>query len=468
MKGDSAAKSIDGIRRAKRTRPVNAGRQPVASYRHYNHDTDSSDSTDNLASTAEIAETDIVDTADKDTIAKPAETHRVVPDADIEASLDAIGDIDDDMPESANTPPTRSGQHRPVAKHSRSKLAKHKKKWSRGKKIALAIGIIILIMLIAVGVYAYTILGKVSDIFEGNPTDILTPIALQEDDNGRSNILIFGTSEDDEGHSGAQLADSILVLSVDQNNNKAAMFSIPRDLWIDYGMACSVGYSGKINATYLCGLEANNNDEKAASQYFANTVGNVLNMSIPYYIKVNYGAVSGITDALGGIDVDVYSDDPRGLYDVRTGLNLQPGVNHLNGEQALLLARARNSKGGYGLSRSNFDREKNQQRIIQALQQKALSLGVLANPQQALSILDSLGENIRTNITMSELRQILDIALAMGGNQIKSIDLTDLLTTGTVGSASVVLPTSGQGNFTELQNYLSQQLTASEDSDGAN
>lgn len=468
MKGDSAAKSIDGIRRAKRTRPVNAGRQPVASYRHYNHDTDSSDSTDNLASAAEIAETDIVDTADKDTIAKPAETHRVVSDADIEASLDAIGDIDDDMPESANTPPTRSGQHRPVAKHSRSKLAKHKKKWSRGKKIALAIGIIILIILIAVGIYAYTILSKVSDIFEGNPTDILTPIALQEDDNGRSNILIFGTSEDDEGHSGAQLADSILVLSVDQNNNKAAMFSIPRDLWIDYGMACSVGYSGKINATYLCGLEANNNDEKAASQYFANTVGNVLNMSIPYYIKVNYGAVSGITDALGGIDVDVYSDDPRGLYDVRTGLNLQLGVNHLNGEQALLLARARNSKGGYGLSRSNFDREKNQQRIIQALQQKALSLGVLANPQQALSILDSLGENIRTNITMSELRQILDIALAMGGNQIKSIDLADLLTTGTVGSASVVLPTSGQGNFTELQNYLSQQLTASEDSDGAN
>lgn len=468
MKGDSAAKSIDGIRRAKRTRPVNAGRQPVASYRHYNHDTDSSDSTDNLASATEIAETDIIDTADKDAIAEPTETHSVVSDADIEASLDAIGDIDDDMPESANTPPTESGKHRPVAKHSRSKLAQHKKKWSRGKKIALAIGIIILIILIAVGIYAYTILGKVSDIFEGNPTDILTPIALQEDDNGRSNILIFGTSEDDEGHSGAQLADSILVLSVDQNSNKAAMFSIPRDLWIDYGMACSVGYSSKINATYLCGLEANNNDEKAASQYFANTVGNVLNMSIPYYIKVNYGAVSGITDALGGIDVDVYSDDPRGLYDVRTGLNLQPGVNHLNGEQALLLARARNSKGGYGLSRSNFDREKNQQRIIQALQQKALSLGVLANPQQALSILDSLGENIRTNITMSELRQILDIALAMGGNQIKSIDLADLLTTGTVGSASVVLPTSGQGNFTELQNYLSQQLTASEDSDGAN
>lgn len=458
MKNDSAGKSIDGIRRTRRVRPVSAGRQPMASYRHYSHNTDE----DIEASLDAI---DAADTTDGDIVATIDDTNthepEIVSDEDIEASLDAIGDIDDDMPKSTNTSPATRRHHKP------NPVAK-KKKLSRGKKIAIAIGVVLLLVIIVVGIYAYTLLNKVTDIFEGNPTDILTPVKLKEDANGRSNVLIFGTSEDDEGHSGAQLADSILVLSVDQNNNKAAMFSIPRDLWIDYGMACSVGYSGKINATYLCGLEANNNDEKAASQYFANTVGNVLNMSTPYYIKVNYGAVSGITDALGGIDVDVYSDDPRGLYDVRTGLNLQSGVNHLNGEQALLLARARNSKGGYGLSRSNFDREKNQQRIIQALQQKALSLGVLANPQQALSILDSLGENIRTNITMSELRQILDIALAMGGNQIKSIDLTDLLTTGTVGSASVVLPTSGQGNFTELQNYLSQQLTASEDSDGAN
>lgn len=255
-----------------------------------------------------------------------------------------------------------------------------------------------------------------------------------------------------------------MVLSVDQDTSDVAMFSIPRDLWVDYGMACSVGYSGKINATYLCGLEANNNDQKAASQYFAQIVGSTLNIDIPYYIKVDYGAVSGVTDALGGIDVDVYSDDPRGLYDVRTGLNLPPGVNHLNGQQALLLARARNSKGGYGLSRSNFDREKNQQRIVQALQKKAFSLGVLANPQQALSILDSLSDNIKTNVSMSELRKALDIALAMGNNKIRSIDLTDLLTTGTVGSASVVLPTDGQGNFTTPQSYINEQIL----SDGGN
>lgn len=297
-----------------------------------------------------------------------------------------------------------------------------------------------------------------SSIFSGNPLDILTPAKLKEDQYGRSNILVFGTSEDDEGHSGAQLADSIMVLSIDQDTNDVAMFSIPRDLWVNYGVACSVGYSGKINATYLCGLETNNNDQAAASQQFASTVSTILGMDIPYYIKVDYGAISGVTDALGGIDVDVYSADPRGLYDVQTDLNLPAGVNHLNGEQALLLARARNSKGGYGLPRSNFDREKNQKRIVQALQKKALSLGVLANPQQALSILDSLGDNIKTNITMSELRQSLDIALGAGDKGIRDIDISDQLKTGRVGSASVVMPVAGQDNFTSLQSYLREQL----------
>ena len=317
---------------------------------------------------------------------------------------------------------------------SRKSKKKHGKRWSRKKKIIVAIVIILVIIIGAIVAYGYIALDKVSSIFSGNPLDILTPVKLKKDQYGRSNVLVFGTSEDDEGHSGAQLADSIMVLSIDQDTNDVAMFSIPRDLWINYSAACSVGYSGKINATYLCGLENNNNDQATASQQFAST------------------------DALGGIDVDVYSADPRGLYDVQTGLNLPAGVNHLNGEQALLLARARNSKGGYGLPRSNFDREKNQKRIVQALQKKALSLGVLANPQQALSILDSLGNNIKTNITMSELRQSLDIALGAGDKGIRDIDISDQLKTGRIGSASVVMPVAGQDNFSSLQSYLREQL----------
>lgn len=425
-------KSIDGINRpGKRRRPANTRRRPTLPDATLDHELASDKSVDSL-------------------------------EVDIEQSLDAL--IDDEENQRRDNDSGKST--RTDKRRSRKTTGKNRKKWSRKKKVIITIVIIILLAIAAIVAYGFIALNKVSTIFSGSPIDILTPARLKEDGYGRSNILVFGTSEDDEGHSGAQLADSIMVLSVDQDTSDVAMFSIPRDLWVDYGMACSVGYSGKINATYLCGLESTGNDQSAASQQFATTVGQLLNMDISYYIKVDYGAISGITDALGGIDVDIYSADERGIYDVQTGLNLPAGVNHLNGKQALLLARARNSKGGYGLPRSNFDREKNQQRIVQALQKKAFSLGVLANPQQALSILDSLSDNIKTNVTMSELRQALDTALQMGDQNIRSIDISDLLTTGRIGSASAVIPTAGQGNFTELQSYLRQRLDESNSNRG--
>lgn len=468
----TSIKSIDGINPpAKKQRPSSTGRRPIVSkanlnVRHANND----ELVDELINTPIDTEDNLVaaNNANEDISAKDIEESLEALDIENDQPLPVVSHEDDDEHSSRykiggnivgydaedGKNVDKSNSDQPLTKQ----LHKKHKKWSLKKKILLTILIVVILAVIAISIYVYTMLDKVSTIFEGNVTDILTPVELKKDAEGRSNILVFGTSEDDAGHSGALLADSILVLSVDQNSGDVAMFSIPRDLWVTYQAPCSVGYSGKINAAYYCGLETNGNNEVAAAESFATTVGQTVGMEIPYYIKVNYGAISGITDALGGIDVEIYSDDPRGIYDVQTGLNLPAGVNHLDGQTALMLARARNSKGGYGLSRSNFDREKNQQRIIQALQKKALSIGVLANPQQALDILNSLGDNIKTNVTMSELRKALDVALAMGDNGIRSIDISDLLTTGRVGNASTVLPIAGQGNFTDLQNYLKQQI----------
>lgn len=380
---------------------------------------------------------------------------------DIEDSLSAVGAARlDDAPVLDITRKPR---------HSSKKATKRpRKKWSIKKKAILAIIIVILLILAGLATYAYLALDKVSTVFKGNPTDILTPAQLKTDANGRSNVLVFGTSEDDEGHKGAKLADSIMVISVNQKTKDAAMFSVPRDLWVDYGMSCSVGNAGKINAGYLCALADNSNDEDKAAQAFASMVGKVFGLGIPYYVKVDYGAISGIVDTLGGVDVDVYSADSRGIYDKQTKLKLPAGVSHLDGQTALTLSRARNSHGGYGLPRSNFDREKNQQRIIQAIQKKALNAGVLANPQQALSILNSLGQNIKTNISLSELRQVLDIALGMGNKNVRSIDVSTQMKTGRVGHTSAVIPNAGAGSYTQLQQYVQEQLmTTSGGEDGA-
>lgn len=238
---------------------------------------------------------------------------------------------------------------------------RQRKSWSRRKKVIVwsITSLLVLLALIA-GFYAYRIAQNTGGMFQGSMFDIFRNDQLKTDANGRSNILIFGTSEDDPGHSGAKLADSIMVLSIDPETKDSFTVSIPRDLWVDFDTPCSVGSAGKINATYLCGLEAKGGDEDAASMVFADKVSDVIGSDVQYYVAVNYSVVQGLVDALGGVDVTVHSDDPRGIYDVATGLRIASGTHSVDGQTALDLSRARNAEGGYGLSQSNFDREKNQ------------------------------------------------------------------------------------------------------------
>ena len=72
-------------------------------------------------------------------------------------------------------------------------------------------------------------------------------------------------------------------------------------------------------------------------------------------------------------------------------------------------------------------------------------------------MLDALGENVKTNVSMSEIRTILDVAQGLNGG-VKSVDLTKQFTTGMVGKASVVMTVDGVGNYTTLQKYLKKKL----------
>ena len=91
------------------------------------------------------------------------------------------------------------------------------------------------------GIKVFMTSGK---LFSGNIFDLLGAGAtLKTDEYGRSNILVFGTSEDDPGHedAGANLTDSIMIISIDQKTKNAVMISVPRDLWVKYGEGCMSG-----------------------------------------------------------------------------------------------------------------------------------------------------------------------------------------------------------------------------------
>lgn len=341
-------------------------------------------------------------------------------------------------------------------------------------KIVITILVLLIGAIIAAGIYAYNILSSTSNTFEGNPLDFLIGADLAEDENGWSHTLIFGTADDDSGHPGEELTDSIIVLSVNQKHNVAKTFSIPRDLYVDLTPAgenslyCIVGYKAKINNLYGCAKTDNGGDKKKAAAYFAKKISEITGLNIQYYAAVDWSVLIGTVDALGGIDVEPYTDDPRGIKDICQQLDWEPGVRHINGNEALRLARARGAcyptygvgvQENYGLSRSNFDREINQQRIINAIKDKALSIGILADPNKVFGILDSFGNNIQTNITMAEIRTFIDIVMAMKG-EVEHIDTVSWFGTDRIGEQSVVVPRGySMYDYSYIKREVAKQFT---------
>ena len=355
-----------------------------------------------------------------------------------------------------------------------------KKPKSKARRIIKWVGIALLIALIGIGGFlAYKAITASDSVFSGSFLDIVKNDPLKQDANGRSNFLIVGTSEDDPGHQGANLTDSILVLSINQTTKDAFTFSIPRDLEVQYGMPCVPGYAGKINSYFSC---VNEEDSDAAEQErLTNTqafIGDIIGMDIQYGVHVNYTVMRDVVNAIGGsITVNIESRDPNGQmdsnFDWKCGPNYAkrktvcPPSGHfidypngpavLDAEHALYLAQARGDAAPtYGFEQSNFDRERNQQKILLAIREKALSAGTLSNLGHVTSLVDALGNNLRTNIETKEIRTLMALAKDIPSEKIKSIDLAKEGEAVFNGNAQ---PVAGKYSFGDLRAYLNKIIT---------
>lgn len=375
----------------------------------------------------------------------------------------------------------REIDQQPAEKKSRRGRKSGGKHPRRRKIIKWAI-IGILLVLIAGGVYVgiKAVLAS-NSVFNGDIFGLVQHKKLKQDDGGRTNILIFGTSEDDPGHEAAWLTDSIMVLSVNQETNDAYMVSIPRDLEVRYGQACLSGYAGKINGVYGCNYEDGKNEE-AGAKALMKQVSDVTGLDIPYYAHVNYSVVRDIVKALGSITVNIEgSGGAPGVMDSNFDWKCKKGnpyasratmikncppnghfIDYPNGpaeldaEHALYLAQARGDiEPTYGLGNSNFDREQNQQKIIVAIKDKALSSGTLTNIGKVTGLIDAVGSNLRTNFETSEIRTLMELAQDIPNDSIQRINLLDekILT----ASAQ---PARGKFDFTDLRAFIKKKLYA--------
>lgn len=360
----------------------------------------------------------------------------------------------------------------------KKKRTRRRKKRKNFKTIAMVVTII---LVAAIGFLIYKAWSAGGKMFSGDMLGIFQQQELKMDKHGRSNVLILGSTDDMEGRDGATLTDSMMVISVDQKKKDAYMFSIPRDLWVKYGQACFTGYEGKINAFYTCADDGDGKEaETARMNATKKLVGDIFGMDIQYAVHVNTVVIRDGVNAVGGITVNVEGDDERGVLDsifddmCKNARDLCPsghfvdfsnGPNQMNGDQAMAFSQARGMGAlTYGLSGSNFAREKNQQLVLMALKEKATSTGTLTDITKVLSLVDAMGNNLRTDIETKEIQTIMKLASEIEMTDIHRLSFYEednrLMTTGMVGDQSAVYPVAGQYNYSQIRKYLNSAIYA--------
>ena len=291
---------------------------------------------------------------------------------------------------------------------SESRASKVKTKFYRKKWFFFVI-IPICLFLIVGGFLAFKtgfVLSKISTSDESGLRSFfnMLPVIGKNEDikgeaDGRINILLLGyRGKNMPG--GDLLTDTIMLLSYKPQENKVAIISIPRDLFVKIPQRPN---GVKINAVYSIGEgEGNGKGLEEAKKI----VGEVSGLSVHYAVTMNFEGFRNLIDTLGG--VEVFLDSP--FYETSqfvqgqecgVEFTLPAGVNKLDGETALCYARARENT-------SDFDRARRQQVIIKALKDKLISAGTLTDFGKINGILNVVGDNVKTDFASHEMRKFYE------------------------------------------------------------
>ncbi len=237
------------------------------------------------------------------------------------------------------------------------------------------------------------------------PTTAPTPAAPLTMDSDAVNIVLLGTDIRTPGS--AWRTDTIILITVNTRLKTAGMLSIPRDLWVyipgyDYKRINTADFIGEYYK-YPGGGPA----------LIKRTILHNLGVPVHYYVRGDFNALIKLIDTLGGIDVavdcpleDIFPDpeSPEGLYT----LDLDAGIQHLDGKAALFYARSR-------LSTSDFDRSRRQQKVLRGLWDKALQIDVLPRVPE---LWKTLGSAVQTDLCLADI-----LSLAYVGAQLEPQNL---------------------------------------------
>lgn len=198
-------------------------------------------------------------------------------------------------------------------------------------------------------------------------------------------------------------SDVNIVATINPNTHKVLLTSIPRDYYVQ--LHGTKGYKDKLTHAGIYGIDKS-----------VQTIEDLLDIDINYYVRVNFTTLINLVDAIGGIDV--YSD-----YDLKSNSSndtFKKGWNHLNGKQALAFSRERKA-----FADGDRQRGKNQQKVLTAIMNKVLSTETLI--KNYTNILESLGNSFQTNMDSKKIYELVNMQLAeMPSWTIESISLNGM------------------------------------------
>jgi len=282
---------------------------------------------------------------------------------------------------------------------------------------------------------------------------ILGVLFFLQPPSGRTNFLVLGVAG--ENHSGGDLTDSMIFLSMENQTGKALVVSLPRDIWI-------APIRAKLNTVYHY-------------QGLAETkkiVGEILGQKVGYGVIVDFSLFTKVVDNLEGVEVnverafednkypiagkenDLCNGDPEYKCRYET-ISFEAGKQTMDGDQALKYVRSRNAEGEEG---TDFARSQRQQRLLLAIEKKISTPRILTNPKHLIQLIKLVLTNIKTDIPKEKYGDLFKIALKLRRSKFKMEVLNDGYLINPPPSKTkydnqwVLVPS--QGNWQAIQNHI--------------
>lgn len=322
-------------------------------------------------------------------------------------------------------------------------------------------------------------------------------LSLQDnfDDQRPFNILLLGYGGGK--HDGAYLTDTIIVARIDPKQKEVYLISVPRDIWIKLPTSTDGSY-WKINAAYYIGLDDRGYPKKSDTFKGDQGPGNlakyavetVTGLTMDRFLTLDFSGFENAINSLGGIEIDVdttfddYEYPITGKEDDLCGhqvanlpdlekiaslsavkafpcryehLHFDKGLARLDGETALKFVRSRHSLQGGG----DFGRANRQRKVITAVKDRVLQPAFLP---KALPLFDSLKNNIKTDLSLSDTKALFKNLGDLKAYSIKSLALTDqnvLMRYLAEDGEDTLIPKSGLDKWDFIHNWLVSRLDSS-------